>query len=366
MKQFIRVISVVLLLSVFAIPAAAQAQQQDRQVQEVFDKAVKLYQDGKFDEALPLCLKAIELSPNDYRPRAMAGLIYTFQRKYKSASETLAEALRLEPRAKELYLVKAKADQFRNAGADAIAAARKAIEVDPNYAEAYALLGELIGFDKERSAEAIGALRTAIKLNPKLLGSYEVLGDILAYAKDQQGAGEAFRQGMASDPKRMIGRFKLGRLLVKQGRLAEARKLWDERTSDQDNTFPRFIEMLERAENLQSAQDELAKKPADPEALVAMGLAVMEGDHWVVDGRQKRALVYFRKALELKPGFARAQYGVVKAFIQGVDFAKDESKIVDQELAKLRTLDTSLAAELEAYRKTYVTGIQAIPVKNDQ
>lgn len=124
--------------------------------------------------------------------------------------------------------------------------------------------------------------------------------------------------------------------------------------------------MLKRAENLQRAKDELAKKPEDPEALVAMGMAVMEGDHWVVDGRQKRALVYFRKALELKPGFARAQYGFVKAFIQGVDFAKDESQVVDQELAKLRTLDTSLAAELEEYRKAYVTGIQATPVKNDQ
>lgn len=356
-----------LLLAVFAIPAAAQAtQQQDRQAQELFDKAVKLYQDGKFDEALPLLLKATEFSPNDYRTRALAGFIYVVQRKYKSGSEAFAEALRLEPRAKELYLVKAKADQFRNASADAIAATRKAIEVDPNYAEAYALLGELIGFDKKLSAEAISALRTALKLNPKLLGSYEVLGAILAYTKDKQGAEEAFRQGMAADPKRMVGRFKLGRLLVEQGRVAEARKLWDERTSDQDNTFPQFIEVLKRAENLQRAKDALAKKPEDPEALVAMGLAVMEGDHWVVDGRQKRALVYFRKALELKPGFARAQYGVVKAFIQGVDFAKDESKIVDEELAKLRTLDTSLAAELEEYRKTYVTGIQATPVKNDQ
>ena len=361
----IRVIASFLLLAVFAIPAAAQAQP-DRQAQELFDKAVKLYEDGKFDEALPLSLKAAELNPNDYRPRGLAGFIYVVQRKYKSASEAFAEALRLEPRAKQLYLVKARADQFRNASAEAIASARKAIEVDPNYAEAYALLGELIAFDKERSAEAISALRTALKLNPALFGSYEVLGDIMEYAKDKQSAEEAFRQGMAADPKRMVGRFKLGRLLVKQGRLAEARKLWDERTSDQDNTVPRFIDMLKRAETLQHATDELAKKPDDPEALVAMGFAVMEGDHWVVDRRQKRALVYFRKALELKPGFARAQYGVVKAFIQGVDYPKDESQIVDQELAKLRTLDTSLAAELEEYRKNYVRGFPATPVKDDQ
>jgi hypothetical protein len=124
--------------------------------------------------------------------------------------------------------------------------------------------------------------------------------------------------------------------------------------------------MLTRAENLKRAKEELARKPNDPDTLVEMGLAVMDGDHWVVDGRQKRAMVYFRKALELKPGFARAQYGVVKAYIQGVDFAKDESKKVDAELAKLRKLDAELAAEMEEYRKTYVSGLVGTPINNDQ
>ena len=362
MKQFVRLVPLVLVL--FVVPAVAQ--QQEREADELFKDAVRLYQDGRFDEALTRCLKATELNPNDYRPRGLAGYIYTVQRKYKSASDALAEAVRLEPRAKELYLVKAKADQFRNAVPEAIAATRKAIEVDPNYAEAHALLGELIGFKKERTTEGITALRTAIKLNPKLLDSYKTLGDVLAYTKDEKGAEEAYRQGMAADPKRMTGRFELGHLLVKQGRLAEARKLWDERTSDRDNGFPQFIQVLKRAENMERAKESLAKKPDDPEALVEMGMAVMDGDHWVLDGRQKRAVVYFRRALELKPDFARAQYGVVKAYIQGVDFAKDESKTVDVELAKLRKLDTKLASELDEYRKTYVSGIRATPVKGDQ
>lgn len=242
-----------LLLAVFAIPAVAQSPW-ELQANELFDKAAALFQDGKFDEAQPLLLQATELSPNDYRPREMLGYIYTLQRKYKSASDILASAIRLEPRRKELHYVKAMADQSRNANAEGIVAVRKAIEIDPNYAEAYSLLGQLIGYDKERSAEAISALRTAIKLNPKLLAPYEVLGNILAWTKDTQGAEEVFRQGIAADPKRMAGRFQLGRLLVKQGRLVEARKLWDERTSDNDYALPLFIELLTRAENLQRAR----------------------------------------------------------------------------------------------------------------
>jgi len=165
----------------------------------------------------------------------------------------------------------------------------------------------------------------------------------------------------------MAGRFTLGRMMVKQGRLTEARQLWEGRTSDEDRTYPQFIELLKRAENLKRATDTLAKKPNDPNALVDMGLAVMDGDHWVVDGRQKRALVYFREALKIKSDFARAQYGICKAFIQGVDGSKDEKKIVDRELEKLRQLDSALAAEMDEYRKKYVSGLIADPsVKLDQ
>jgi tetratricopeptide (TPR) repeat protein len=364
MKNPRHVLPVLLLLAVVVAQVAA-TQQQSGAAEDLFRIAVNLYREGKLDQALTPTLKAIELSPKDYRPRALAGYIYTLQRKYKSASEAFSEAIRLNPQQRELYFAKAQADRFRNAHVEALAAVRKATEIDPNYAEAWALLGEFLGFSKEQREEGIAALRTAIRLNPKLVGPYETLGNVLAYAKDEKGAEEAFRQGMAADPKRMSGRFALGRLLVKQGRLAEARKLWDERTSDQDNTFPNFIEELKRAENLKHATEELAKKPDDPKALVEMGLAVMEGDHWVVDGRQKRALVYFQKALELKPGYARAQYGICKAYIPGVGF-KDETAIVDRELAKLRQLDPDLAKELDEYRKTYVKGIIALPSKVDQ
>lgn len=227
------------------------------------------------------------------------------------------------------------------------------------------MLGELLQFDVDTRAEAISALQTAIRLKPTLRQSYDILGNVLVEAKDEKGAEEIFRKGMEVDPKHMAGRFALGRLLVKQGKLAEARQLWDARTSDEDNTYPQFIQLLTRAENLKKATDELAQNPNDPGALVDMGLAVMDGDNWVIDGRQKRALVYFQKALQLKPDFARAQYGIVKAYIQGVG-PKDETKTVDRELAKLRKLDPKLATEMDEYRKTYVSGLIGTPVKVDQ
>jgi tetratricopeptide (TPR) repeat protein len=328
---------------------------------ELFQAAISLYRQGKFEEALANCAKASTLNPNDFRPHALTGYVYLAQRKLKSASEAFAEAIRLHPQLKELYLAKAEADFLRNAHEEALEACRKATKVDPNYAEAYSMIGELLRFDKERRPEAIAALRSAIRINPELPQPYHFLGEILESAHDEKGAEEVFRQGMAADPKHMGGRFALGRMLVKQGRLVEARELWGGRTSDEDRTYPQFITLLKRAENLKRATDNLAQKPNDPDVLTEMGLAVMEGDSWVFDGRQKRAIVYFKKALELKPDYTRAQYGIVKAYIQIAYVFKDEGKNVDRELAKLRQLDPKLADELEEYRKKYVGGLVASP-----
>jgi tetratricopeptide (TPR) repeat protein len=337
---------------------------QNPEIDELIRSAFDLYKQKKFDEALANCEKASRLNSNDFRPHLLIGYIYAAQRKLKDASASMATAITLQPRRKELYLDKARMDYLRNARDEALQACKKAIELDPDYAEAHLIIGNLLRFDEKRRTEAITALEHVIRIDPKIPEAYDYLGNLFASAKDEKRAEEIFRQGMAADPKRMAGRFELGRMFVKQGRLKEARELWEGRTSDEDRTHPQFIEVLKRAEDLKSATDALAKNPKDPEALINMGSAVMEGDSWVVDGRQKRAIVYFKQALEVKPDNARAQYLIVKAYIQIADTFKNENENVDVELAKLRTLDSKLAGEMEAYRKTYRGGIIGAPLRD--
>jgi tetratricopeptide (TPR) repeat protein len=342
------------------VGAAKELQNND--VDKLLKAAFELYQQKKYDEALANCLKAAQLDPKDFRPRYYAGVVYMAQFKLKSASEEFAKAIELKPDNKENYLYKARADQMRGAKDEAIAACRKALEIDPSFAEAYLVIGDTLRDDEKRRGEADAAYRAAVKARPDLPEAVESLGERLLYSnKDEKGAEREFRKAMQLDPNRMAGRFALGRLLVEQNRLKEAREVWEGRTTDKDNTFPNFITLLERAEKLKQATEALAQKPDDPDTLLLMGNVVMDGDSWVVDGRQEKAIVYFRKALKIKPDFTAGQYAICKAYIQIADTYKEKNKNVDQELAKLRRMDSKLSKELEEYRKTYSGGLRAIP-----
>ena len=318
--------------------------------------ALQLYQEGKHEEAFTKCKQSLALNPKEYRAHVLLGYIYGAQQKLDLAAASFAQAIRLEPKDKEVYLVKAQVDFLRNKHDQALAAAQKAIALDPKYGEAQLMFGALLKDDPKRRPEAIAALRAAIDINPKLVAAYDDLGDVLKNAKQLKEAEAVYRQGMLADPKRMAGRFALGRMLVEQGRLQEARELWDGRTTDEDRIMPSFITVLTRAENMKRARAAIVENPNDPDALVDMGLAVMDGDHWVVDDRQKRAIVLFKKALDIKPDYPRAQHAIVKAYIQLADADPTENKNLDLELAKLRKLDPKIGAEMDQYRKEYVGG----------
>jgi tetratricopeptide (TPR) repeat protein len=106
----------------------------------------------------------------------------------RSASETFAKAIQLRSRSKELYLLKATADEERGATEDAIAACQKVLELDPDYAEAYAEIGDILQHNKKRRSEAIAAYESALKINPRLLSVYEFLGQTVLLAEDEKRA----------------------------------------------------------------------------------------------------------------------------------------------------------------------------------
>ena len=339
--------------------AFSQGKSQPDDFDALIVKAYTLLDEGKNDEAIAAATKATEIRPTDNRPYALSGMAHQAKGRMEDASNLFALAIKYSPSNPMLHYMKARVDRYRNAREEGLISIRKTIELKPDYAAAYVLLGELIGNGTEREA----AFRKAIELDPQIPDSFYYLGMRLEnIRKDEKGAEDAYRTAIDIDPNKMAGRFNLGRLLVKQGRLVEARKVWDGRTSDKDNTFPNFITLLTRAENLEKAKAAYTRSPNDPEIILQMGLATMDGDNWVVDGRWEKAIIYFKKALEFKPDLAKAQYAICKAYVEMADVSKDKenNRILDQELEKLRKLDVRLAEEIVEYRRTYSGGLRTL------
>jgi tetratricopeptide (TPR) repeat protein len=304
-RVYFSVALIVSALVLMPLVAVAQVSEFERLVQT----AAQLYLNRKYDEALASANKAAAMNPKDFRPHGIAGLVMRAQNNNSKAFELFEITIQLKPPPEQLrnyYLLKADVAIKLDKLAEAIESSKKAIELDPNFPAAYATLAEALNQDGKRNSEALAAYRTAIKLDPQNTLLMSSLESLLIEMKDEKLAEQTYRELMAADPKHMAGRFRLGPLLVKQGRLTEARELWEARTADDDNVQPSFIQVLTRAENLKRATEQLAQKPNDPEALNQMGLAVMDGDSWVIDYRQDRAIVYFRKALALQPQYVEA------------------------------------------------------------
>ncbi len=352
-----RLLLLALLLAVGAIDSYGQQPEStpktEADAQNLVVAANRFYALKQYDRAIELATNSVTLLPKDHRPWAIIGNCYLAQWKMKSASEAYAKAAEINPRHKGLWYLKAYADRSRNAREESIIAAKKAIELDPNYAQAYEIMGESLGMGNKDKKGAIEAFRTALKLKPDLVTASANLGMSLSVEGDKKGAEEVFRKAMDLDPQKMACRFSLGRILVEQGRLLEARQIWNERKSDEKDTFPLFITVLERAEKKKSAAEKLASLPDDPQALLEIGLIEMDGEPWVVNGRQKRAIEYFKKALAKKPDLARAQYAICKAYVEIADHEKNANADLDRELKKLREVDPKLAGEIDEYRKTY-------------
>ncbi len=331
------------------------------EVQKLIVASRPLFQAKKYDEALATLKKALELQPDNHGVLAMMGSIYLVQEKLDLASEQFAKAIALSPNDEQYNFFKATVDKYRGAREEGLVAVRKVIELSPSNADAYYLLGELLGIGGGNLGERIEAFRKAVGLKPELLPEFKYVAMRLeSIAKDKKAAEEVYRIAMEVDPKKMEGRFDLGRMLVEQGRLAEAREIWTGRTSDEDKTFPNFIDVLKRAENLAVAKQAYEKNPNDVEVILQLGLATMDGDHWVVNGRQEKAIILFKKALEIKPNFTKAQHAICKAFVQIADTFKSKNKELDEELAKLRTMDAKLADDIVEYRKSYSGGLKMV------
>lgn len=205
---------------------------------------------------------------------------------------------------------------------------RKAIEVDPDYAEGYVgaasaqalikMYYPSLGVDM---GDADATSRRALELAPTLADAHAARGLVLFVQGEMEEAEERFREAMERDPNQFEARYFFGRICFQQGRHAEAAALYDdavraredyqaaffaaqayEALGDEDTARQRYADALAIVET------HMDLNPDDPRAATMRAVAscrlgrLEEGIHWA------------ERAIAIDPTDASVRYNVACLF----------------------------------------------------
>jgi non-specific serine/threonine protein kinase len=216
----------------------------------------------------------------------------------------------------------------------------RAIVLDPSYARAYAGVADCCSFlyqyqeaSEANLREADAASRKAIELDPELAEAHASRGLALTLNKRYEEADTEFRAAIRLNPKLFEAHYFYGRACQQQGRLAEAAQLYEEaaRLNPQDYQTPSLLAMaytgLGRKEeaaagyrrSIEIIQKQLEFHPDDARALYLGANSLCQL------GEREKSLEWAGRALAMDPEEPSILYNVACVYsLQGrVDQAID-------------------------------------------
>jgi tetratricopeptide (TPR) repeat protein len=253
-------------------------QEQARRPKTEAPQAGAFLSDNPWDESpsYPLEPGPAESFPEDSLVKSLRPLIMLLrQGRLDEVVVQGREAIRLQPDFTEAYLLLGTAHVRQREFEQAEAAFRQVLRIQPNHVEACWKLGATLR-EQVKLERAAGYLQHALRLQPHLPEAWDHLGLSLAELGRPEEAEAAFREALGQKPDFALSLCHLGALLEEQGRLEEGL------------TY------------LQQAQDRAGPNSLPFHAHYGMSL--------VNQGRLEEAREHFQQTLELQPDFAPAYY----------------------------------------------------------
>ena len=245
----------------------------------------------------------------------------------------------------------------------ALTAYRKAIELDPKYAEAHSCLGNALR-DKGDLDGAIAAHRKAIELNPKAAKAHYNLSVALYEKGDLDGTLTACRRAIEQEPKDAEAHSNLGSVLRDKGDLdgaiAAHRKAIElepklARAHSNLGSVLRALGDLDGA--IAAHRKAIELEPKDAQAHYNLGVALS------ATGDRQGAIAAYRKAIELEPKLARAhsnlgnelsaagdRQGAIAAYRKVIELEPKDAQ-AHYNLGNVLSATGDTAGAIAAYRK---------------
>lgn len=188
------------------------------------DRATELIALGRDAYAMELLTRLLTDYPEDTeRTHRLFAVAHLRQRRYAQADAAARESLRVDPERPEAHYLLALALRGQGNDKAAAAAAARTVELAPEWAPGYQGLAQ-VWSDLRRHRDAEAAARRALELDPDDADSWAALGYVLHSLKPAE-ADAAYEQALHRDPHDSTVIHNLGALRVASGRPREGARM---------------------------------------------------------------------------------------------------------------------------------------------
>jgi tetratricopeptide (TPR) repeat protein len=232
---------------------------------------------GQTEEADKLVQDILKSNPKDMLALKLQGLIALTRKDGLKAVSNFRILTQDQPQSAENWLLLARAHQVANEQELAKEAAKKALTLKPDYAEAQALLYGIYHQNKEYDS-LIKIIKDYLRSDDKNLANWGYLGDAYVLKGDEKEARAAFQKMMALQPQNPAGYIKLALLSRKNKQADQAAQHLEAALKQNPNAHPAlrlliglYLEGKQPAKALDAARTAVAQAPQNAEIHQILG-----------------------------------------------------------------------------------------------
>lgn len=164
-----------------------------------FIEGIKLFQEGRYEEALELFLKVVERFPDHVETFYNLGVTYIRLDKIEPAIKALEKAVQIKPGTVEPYIALGECYLTRGQIDKAVSVLDQAVSVDFDNPETYFRLG-LLYYKADKTENALRSFKKAIELDPEFSEAFYQAGLTTIKEGKIEEAVEYFETFLDLDP----------------------------------------------------------------------------------------------------------------------------------------------------------------------
>jgi predicted Zn-dependent protease len=227
-----------------------------------------------------------------------------------------------QPQNPENWLLLARAHQINKDTQLSKEAAKKALEIKPNYMEARTFLYGIYVQDKDYD-ELVKLIKDYLRGNDKDAANWGALGDVYALKGNDKEARKAFQKMIDLEPKRPEGYAKMAWLSRKNKQPGEAARYLEMALQQNPNDYQAFRllvalheEQKQPAKSLEVARAAVAKTPKNPE------IQKILGEVYLIQKQPAASATALEETLTLNPNDPQSLGLLIRAYLGMPDRAK--------------------------------------------